>query len=188
MKAKCSRHGSNQNWILYKVNYIAFPINLQMVTILIKCRRDSDFLLQKLSSSVNRREKTHQERLQVRSHARKPEFSLRSVVWVAEGRKPRQMSVLLPLILLCFLTSCGWSWEMPASNRRNWNKERTSLKTQLCEVASPPCLRKASRLIPPPRSYLFLTLAVQIFFEIYFCWWVLYHIEQLEAKDAGSVY
>lgn len=28
---------------IQEVNYIAFPINLQMVTILIKCRRDSDF-------------------------------------------------------------------------------------------------------------------------------------------------
>lgn len=163
-----------------------------MVTILIKCRRDSDFPFAEAQLLRKQEEKTHQgARLQVRSHARKPEFSLRSVVWVAET-KARQMSVLLPLILLCFLTSCGWSWEMPASSRRNWNKERTSLKTQLCRIASPltPFLGRPLDWFHPPRSYLFLTLAVQIFLWnlLLLMGGVLYHIEQLEAKDAGSVY
>lgn len=124
-----------------------------MVTILIKCRRDSDFPFAEAQLLRKQEEKTHQGAwFQVRSHARKPEFSLRSVVWVAET-KARQMSVLLPLILLCFLTSCGWSWEMPASSHRNWNKERTSLKTDLqdCKLSNP-LLRKASRLIPLPKK------------------------------------
>ena len=66
---------------MQEVNYIAFQINLQMVTILIKCRRDSGFPSAEAQLLRKQEEKTHQGAwYQVRSRARKPEFSLRSAV------------------------------------------------------------------------------------------------------------